>query len=265
MKESLPDRLLDSLEFEPMLLVRPGAWVGHLPFAGWVVRELHPRVFVELGTHWGQSYFTFCQSVFEARLPTRCHAIDTWHGDPQAGEYGEEVYREVGRQNGKYGQFSQLHRSTFDEALPAFADGSVGLLHIDGLHTYEAVRHDFETWRPKLAPDALVLFHDTQARHADFGVWRFWEELTARYPAHLEFRHASGLGVLSLDAESPHQWLQPGSVQQERLIRFFEARGRQMEKLNEALGERAQLARRLESMKRSWSWRITAPLRWLRP
>jgi hypothetical protein len=51
-------------------------------------------------------------------LHTRCYAVDTWQGDEQAGFYGEEVFEQVRRHNDQaYGDFSQLLRMTFDEAL----------------------------------------------------------------------------------------------------------------------------------------------------
>jgi len=176
------------------------AWNQHIPFAFWLVQAHRPSVFVELGTFLGTSYFSFCQAVAALRLPTRCFAVDTWSGESHTGLYDESVFTHVNACNElKYAGFSRLVRSSFDEALPHFLDGSIDLLHIDGLHTYGACRHDFESWLPKLSRRAIVLFHDTNVRERDFGVHRLWAELAERYP-HFEFVHEHGLGVLGVGA-----------------------------------------------------------------
>lgn len=176
------------------------AWNQHIPFAFWLMQAHTPSIFVELGTFRGTSYFSFCQAVAALQLPTRCFAIDTWQGDSHTGFYDQSVFAQVNACNERrYAGFSRLVRSSFDKALPHFLDGSIDLLHIDGLHTYETCRHDFEAWLPKLSRRAIVLFHDTNVRERGFGVYRLWAELIERYP-HFEFVHEHGLGVLGVGA-----------------------------------------------------------------
>ena len=182
--------------FWPPLRPRPdSAWLGHIPFAHWIVGATRPRILVELGAFSGASYAAFCDAAVRFDTGTRCFAVDTWVGDGHAGNYGEAIYKDLLNFNARFASFSTLLRMTFDDALTQFEDGSIDLLHIDGFHTYEAVRHDFETWLPKLSDRAVVLFHDVAERRADFGVWKFWAELRQTNPG-FEFEHSHGLGVL---------------------------------------------------------------------
>ena len=187
--------------------IAQSAWLEHIPFAFWLIDTLQPRKIVELGTHYGSSYFSFCQAVTKLDLQTQCYAVDTWSGDEHAGQYGEEVYRQVSEYNQQhYSDFSTLVRSTFDQALEHFPQGSIDLLHIDGLHTLEAVRHDFESWLPKLSDRAVVIMHDTNVRERDFGVFQLLDELKQQYP-HFEFAHGHGLGVIGVGSEQSSEMM----------------------------------------------------------
>jgi hypothetical protein len=171
----------------------PSGWRGHEDFMAWLLECKRPAVYVELGVHTGYSYFVACQTVKRLGSKTKCYGIDTWLGDDHAGHYGEEVFAAVSQWNGRY-EFSSLIRSTFDDAVSRFPATSIDLLHIDGRHDYEDVKHDFEKWEPKLFPGATVLFHDICA--PEFGVSRFWNEIRLKHNS-FEFDHASGLGVLT--------------------------------------------------------------------
>src|SRR5262249_46382420 len=67
----------------------------------------------------------------------------------------------------------------------------IDLLFIDGDHSYEGVKHDWEAFSPFVQPFGLVIFHDTlwdlrpdpELYRDDMGVPRFVEELRAQgYP-----------------------------------------------------------------------------------
>ena len=171
-------------------------WVDHMPFAYDLIEAHRPGTVVELGTYNGLSFFTFCQSMQEHDIEGMCYAVDTWEGDDHTGDYDNSILNEV-RSHARehYRGFTYLMQMYFNEALTHFEDESIDLLHIDGLHTFEAVKEDFENWYPKVAPGGIILFHDIEARISDYGVWKFWDEIAPQHNS-FRFRHGFGLGVI---------------------------------------------------------------------
>ena len=178
------------------------SWSMHLPFGYDLMRELAPKVFVELGVKQGESYFSFCQSAAENKINVRCYGIDSWRGDIQTGNLDPEMQHEVAEYNWQYSSFSELKTMLFAEALGDFPDATIDLLHIDGTHTYNDVKTDFESWLPKLSPNGIILFHDVMMRDRGFGVWKVWEEI-AREDNSFLFEFGFGLGVWKKQPVAP--------------------------------------------------------------
>lgn len=186
---------LQSLSLNPVYIA-PSAWWQHVPISHWLVCELRPQKIVELGSHYGVSFFSFCEAAQAFSPDTFVYAIDTWEGDEHAGHYEEDVYAQVLKHWSHVHRLrSRLIRSTFDDAAQYFENNSIDLLHIDGLHTYEAVKQDYETWSPKMKQDSLILFHDINVRERGFGVWKLWDEIKLGNRTY-EVANGQGLGIL---------------------------------------------------------------------
>ena len=186
---------LPSQRFEPRIY-DVGAWTPHLYFGYDLVATLRPRVLVELGVDRGESFFTFCQSTVENKTGTHCYGVDTWRGDQHAGGYDDTTFAQVSAYNrANYESFATLIRASFDDSLDRFEPESVDLLHIDGLHTENAVRHDVDSWLPKVKPGGIVLLHDVDVRAKNFGVWKVWDDLQRTGGRSWTFHDGPGLGV----------------------------------------------------------------------
>ena len=182
----------------PKFNEKPSSWIEHIPFAFFLIETLKPKVFVELGTHYGSSYFAFCQAINELEIESKAFTVDLWTGDAHSGFYGNEVFEYVNGINEQYySSFSNLLKTSFDKALENFNNGSIDLLHIDGFHTYEAVKHDFDNWLPKMSDRGVIVLHDTKVMEKGFGVWKLMEELKEKYIS-FEFDHGYGLGIICI-------------------------------------------------------------------
>ncbi|HEX4630512.1 MAG TPA: class I SAM-dependent methyltransferase [Chthoniobacterales bacterium] len=220
---------LPSRHFEPRIY-GVGAWTSHLHFAYDLVALLKPAILVELGVDRGESYFGFCQSALENETGTQCFGVDTWRGDRHAGGYDETTFAQVSEHNRpNYESFSTLIRSGFDEALHRFAEESIDVIHLDGLHTEDAVRHDLGVWLPKLRPGGILLVHDVDVQSKGFGVWKVWTELQQKGRS-WTFHYGPGLGVWQKPPPSRlpgflEQLLAPPNESNAALATYYSERG----------------------------------------
>lgn len=146
-----------------------------------------PRAIIEIGTCRGGALMAY--SHFAADDATIV-SVDLPRGRFGGGypAWRAPLYRSFGRT----GQRLQLVRGDSHDAATrsaverALAGRSVDFLFIDGDHTYEGVRSDFERYSPLLSERALVGFHDIVPGGGEKvgGVPEFWRELKAsgRYP-----------------------------------------------------------------------------------
>lgn len=189
-------------KYEDMFDDLGGPWAGHKYFAYDLVRNFKPKRIVELGTHLGCSLFSFAQAVYDGKINTKLDAVDTWQGDKHSRLYGENILSRVKEIKAAcYPNLDiNLVRKTFDQASYDYPNNTIDLLHIDGLHTYRIVKHDFETWLPKVKQNGIILLHDTAVRKWGFGVYKLFDQIKQSYKT-LEFTHSYGLGVIFKDAQ----------------------------------------------------------------
>jgi hypothetical protein len=236
---AMPERLVDS------------AWLGHVPFAAWLVSAHRPALTVELGVHNGASLCAMIQASKAIGHHADFVGIDHWMGDEHAGQYGGDVFWNLmAFHEERHRDLSRLLRCTFDQGLDHVRDGSVDLIHIDGFHSYEAVRHDYESWRPKMGPRGVMIFHDTSERQEGFGVWRFWDEVAAEFPS-FAFSHSHGLGVLYVGTDPVPAWMAALAEAQrtsegDGIRAYFNA-------LGDAVANRRQLDLSREDAGRAWA------------
>jgi len=161
------------------------------------------RRYAELGTYHGRSLFSAAQAARRITPAPECIGIDSWVGDRHTGQYPQQVGARMQRVAATAFPTSIVTmQATFDDARPLFDEGSVDLLLIDGLHTYDAVRHDMETWRGVLSGRGIVMLHDSVSTNPDFAVGRYVAELRDHFPM-LEIRHTEGLAVVFVGEIDP--------------------------------------------------------------
>ena len=173
------------------------AWIGHRQFAEWLVQTTKPRVIVELGVDYGFSTFVFANAVKQNNYDTTVYGIDMFEGDIHTGI--RNTYNQV-IENKRMNNLDCLEIIVDDfEAASKIWTMPIDILHIDGLHTYEAVKTDFENWHKFVKDDGIILFHDVTSFSDTVG--RFFNSIDESHGHKTFFTHSAGLGILTKNTE----------------------------------------------------------------
>jgi predicted O-methyltransferase YrrM len=93
--------------------------------------------------------------------------------------------------------------ATREKVTELLQNQRLSLLFIDGDHSYEGVKRDYEMYSPLVRPGGLLIFHDIidNPDCPSYGVARFWKEIrgTTEYKEIVDPRHhlnGCGIGIL---------------------------------------------------------------------
>jgi hypothetical protein len=224
------------------------------------------------------TFFAACQAAKGQGETGECIAVDSWDGE------GDKLFADFAfLLSTRYPHVGHYVRGQVDDAAWCFEDGSIDLLYIDGCREDAAVKHDFDTWLPKMSDRGVMLLHGTANGESDPGAGDPWTEIEAKHSS-WNLRIGRGLGVVYVgdpetEAARLLAQLRGNAAWSEALTEM--ARGAASLSLAEARRAVAQvvssrgeitkerLSREREAaakqatskMRASLSWRLTAPLR----
>lgn len=145
-----------------------------------LLQEERPRRVLEIGSARGGTLFLFSRVVADDALLV---SVDLPYG-PFGGSYdgaASPLLRSFARDRQRVELIRADSRSpeTVARVRRLLAGGQLDFLFIDGDHSYDGVRMDYETYAPLVREGGLIAFHDIVPgdRAGVGGVPRFWAEV----------------------------------------------------------------------------------------
>jgi predicted O-methyltransferase YrrM len=141
-----------------------------------LVKQIQPRYVCEIGTDKGGTFYLWCQTAADNALLI---SLDL----PSRGNYCPErlqlysLFRKSKSQRIKFQPCNSHLQQSVDSVLEKLSGNQLDFLFIDGDHTYEGVKKDYEMYSPLVRKGGIIAFHDIRTVREDCGVMQFWSEI----------------------------------------------------------------------------------------
>lgn len=145
-----------------------------------LLRERKPKTVVEIGTANGGSLFLFCRSVDVNAVVVSIDLPNGIHGG--GSPYWKTLLFKRFKRPGQHLHFLRANSrspETIGRLKTLLAGRTIDFLFIDGDHTYEGVKADYENYSPLVSKGGLIAFHDVciHTVTTDCKVDVFWKEI----------------------------------------------------------------------------------------
>jgi len=166
-----------------------------------ILDKAKPKVILEIGTAGGGTLFLFSNIAHEEAILI---SVDLYQAIEK-----RILFRYIGKEKQKIFLIQGDSHSieTLRKIEGILRDDKVDFLFIDGDHSYEGVKKDFEMYSPLVRKGGIIAFHDIiPDYYTKYGiktsswageVYKFWDEVKEKYE-HLEIvkdKNQDGFGI----------------------------------------------------------------------
>ncbi len=167
-----------------------------------VLRESEPRNVMEIGAEEGGTFWLWCQVADGVKI-----SLDKPDGETGSWKFADPAA--LHERTERFKKFSDnVHVITGDSHSPLMlartrsilAGELLDFLFIDGDHTYDGVKKDFQQYRELVRRGGLIAFHDIKNteshRYRGCFVGDFWAELEGNKREFIAASEWGGIGVI---------------------------------------------------------------------
>lgn len=142
-----------------------------------------PRTVLEIGTCLGGTLFLLCHAAAEdATLLSIDLPRGKWGGGYSLARVPLNKSFPLEHQFLHLIQGNSHGPQTFDTVQALLKGRRLDVLFLDGDHSYEGVKQDFEMYGPLVRENGLIVIHDIiESKFKECNVKKFWDELEPRY------------------------------------------------------------------------------------
>ncbi|MEP7145692.1 MAG: class I SAM-dependent methyltransferase [bacterium] len=148
------------------------------------VKEHKPKVVAEIGTWDGGTFYVWTRINSEAKKVISIDLPDGRYGggyNSKRIKFFKQFVCDRKNTSLHFIRGDSKSESTISELKKILGKDKIDFLFIDGDHTYEGVKKDFEIYMQFMSHDGLVGFHDITTLREECGVHQFWKEIKSIY------------------------------------------------------------------------------------
>jgi len=148
------------------------------------VVEHKPKIITEIGTWNGGTFYVWARTNPHAE---KIISIDLPDGDYGGGydekriKFFSEFASDRKNTSLSFIRGDSKSNSTVEMLKSVLGDKTIDFLYIDGDHTYDGIKKDFEIYSELMSSDGIIGFHDINTHKDGYGVIQFWNEIKQNY------------------------------------------------------------------------------------